>query len=281
MTVEFDLSIFPDAFLKFLRRIYSKPMSVVVIKGVPKSGKTDFMLKLFEILRSMGLIKNFASNAECRGCSWISYIDNLMGLKTWGYGNRESKLFGYDEVIESATNRRAMSDLNVGWVQYLPQVSKAHMHILALVQEEEGGKRFYESVFLDPVFLRGMWYKEKRDVAVFKSKFYDVEGYRLRDIPKTGVPFDKDVPAHFTLNQTANILDIKMLPRTMQVALLYRNDDVGYDEVKRQTGLTENKQVQREIKKALRILLMSDEGRKRLEVVKDEVLKDGDKVTTV
>jgi hypothetical protein len=111
-----------------------------------------------------------------------------------------------------------------------------------------------------------MWYKERRDVATFKSKFYDCEGLRQTNLPRTTVPFDKDIPAHFTLNPPAGIGDLKLLPRTMQVALLYARDECGYDEIKKATGLTENKQVQREIKKALRLLLETEKGKELLEV---------------
>jgi hypothetical protein len=57
--------------------------------------------------------------------------------------------------------------------------------------------------------------------------------------------------------------DFALLPRTFQVAFLYSRDECGYDEVKKATGLTENKQVQREVKKALKMLvtlLQSDKG---------------------
>ncbi|MGA3289354.1 MAG: hypothetical protein ABSD42_03835 [Candidatus Bathyarchaeia archaeon] len=256
MTVNVD--DVPLEFRKILTRIYKKPMSLVVIKGVPKSGKTDFALHIAEILKAMGLIKNFASNAETKGCDWIQYIDALNLLKAWGYNNRESKLFIFDEVIESTTNRRAMTDLNVGWVQYLPQISKAHMHILAIVQEEKGGKRYYESVFLDPVYIRGLWYKERRDMALFKSAFYEIEGFRLRNIPRTSVPFDKDTPAHFALT---GLSDTKVLPRTLQVAILYAREGKNYKDIEHETGLHFDMEVKREIKKALNMFIKSMEGK--------------------
>jgi hypothetical protein len=260
--VVIDVDSLPYDFKRILTRIYLKPMSVIVIKGVPKSGKTDFALFIAECLKAMGLIKNFASNAEVLNSPWMQKIDALNILKAWGFANHESKLYIYDELIESATNRRAMSEINVAWLQYLPQISKAHMHILAIVQEEEGGKKFYESVFLDPVYLRGVWIKVKRDVAKFKSRFYYIDGYEIHDLPRTNITFDKDTPAHFSMVRTSNS-DFSLLPRTFQVAMLYQRDEVGYDEVKKATGLTENKQVQREVKKALRMfmsLLNSDKG---------------------
>jgi hypothetical protein len=254
----------PKEFAKLMSRIYHKRMSVTVIKGVPQSGKTDFLLTMMDYLHNNGIIEEFATNATVLDCSWIKKIESLTALKQWGYSNSKSKFFGYDELIESTTNRRAMSDLNVAWVQNLPQISHQLMHICALVQEEIGGKRYYESVFLDPVYLRGVWYKEKRDVAVFKSHFYKEweDGYRLRDIPRTCIKFDRDTQATFKLNSSAGLNDISLLPKTMQVAVLYARDECGYEEVKKATGLTENKQVQREIKKALRLLLQLDEGKK-------------------
>ena len=146
---EIRLEDAPKDLIHILRRLYTKPMSVVIIRGLPKTGKTDFMLFIMQVLKQMGLIKHFASNTHTEE-SWITPIEALNILRGWGGSNRESKLFGYDEVIESCTNRRAMADINVGWVKFLPQISKMHMHVLALVQEDQNGKKYYESVFVDP-----------------------------------------------------------------------------------------------------------------------------------
>lgn len=251
----------PKELIHILRRIYTKPMSVVIIRGLPKSGKTDFMLLLMQLLKEMGLIKHFASNTHTK-VDWITPIEALNILKNWGNANRESKLFGYDEVIESATNRRAMTDLNVGWVKFLPQISKHHMHVLALVQEEKNGKKYYESVFVDPVFLRGVWTKVSKTYARFESSYLEIEGYDLTYVPRTTIPFDKDLIATFELNAAPSMSDFNILPRTIQVAMIYQNEKSGYDEVLKQCGLTDKKQVQRELKKICKLFLQTDAAQK-------------------
>jgi hypothetical protein len=228
----------PKELLKILSRIYHKRMSVVMIKGVPQSGKTDFALLIAETLRKMSLIQEFATNASVLNCSWMKKIEAMNILKAWGYSTKHSKLFIYDEVIESATNRRAMSDLPVAWVQNLPQISHQDIHILALVQEEKGGKRFYESAFQDPAFLRGIWYKEQRDKAVFKSQFYDdwKDGYELSGIPKTTIEFDKHTHAIFQLTGS-DTNNFNAQPLQIQIASLYVQFR-SYKKIREQLNMT-------------------------------------------
>ena len=61
---EIRLEDAPKDLIHILRRLYTKPMSVVIIRGLPKTGKTDFMLFIMQVLKQMGLIKHFASNTH-------------------------------------------------------------------------------------------------------------------------------------------------------------------------------------------------------------------------
>lgn len=257
---EIKLEDAPKELLHILRRIYSKPMSIIIVRGLPKTGKTDFMLFIMQVLKQMGLIQHFASNTHTEE-PWITPIEALNILRGWGGSNRESKLFGYDEVIESATNRRAMSELNVGWVKFLPQISKCHMHILALVQEDDRGKMYYESVFSDPVFLRGVWTKVSKTYARFESSYLEIEGYDLTYVPRTTLRFDKDLIATFELKSAPSLADFSQLTRTLQVAMLYQMEGIGYKQIKTDCGLTD-KQVQREIKRVCRLFLQSPAAEK-------------------
>ena len=250
------LNDLPLKLIRLLKRIYQKKMSVVIIKGIPQSGKTNTALLFAEILVAMGLIEEVATNSPITEPFplWLKKIEALNILTAWGYSNSKKKLFIYDELIESATNRRAMNDINVAWVKNLGQISHQSMHLIAIVQEEQGGKKMYESAFLDPAYLRGIWYKETRQTAIFTTRFYKEEypdGLRITGFPKTSICYDKDVKAHFELTSLTGIDQIHLLPLTLQVAILYSKKDIGYNEVKKATGLKDNKQVQREIKKAL------------------------------
>jgi hypothetical protein len=259
-----DLECAPKELLKILKALYRDPMSVVIIRGTPKTGKTDFAALIMEILHNLGIIKHFASNTEFN-CSWIAKINALNTLRAWGESNRQPKIYVYDELIQSATNRRAMSELNVAWVQFLPQISKMHMHILAIVQEDQQGKRYYESVFCDPVYLRGVWTKVTKTFATFRSLYLKQTGdmnseeYSLNDVPRTAVKFDKDLVATFQLNDIPSMADFAKMPRTLKVAMLYSKDDCGYEAIRKETGL-DRKQIQREIKRICRLFLQTDKA---------------------
>lgn len=247
----------PKDLVRILKAIYKDPMSVIIIRGLPKSGKTDFMLLLFEVLKDLGLIKHFASNTHTK-TDWVNTIEALNVLRAWASSDRSPKIFGYDEVIESATNRRAMSDLNVAWVKFLPQISKYHLHILALVQEDQRGRKYYESVFTDPVFLRGLWTKVSKTYARFESSFLEIEGYDLTTVPRTHIKFDKDLIATFSLSASPSLADFNKLNRTIQVAMVYQNETGTFEDIKKMTGLSDRKQIQRELKKICRLFVQGN-----------------------
>lgn len=259
IVVNINVNDAPEKLIKILKAIYREPMSVVVIRGLPKTGKTDFASFIMDLLKQLGLVKQFASNTHF-SVPWVKPIESLNNLRTWGLENRDTKLFIYDELIESATNRRAMSDLNVAWVQFLPQISKMHIHILAIVQEDQQGKRYYESVFTDPVFLRGVWTKVTKTFATFRSHYLkqtgdlDTEEYSLNNIPRSAIRFDKDLVATFSLNAAPSMADFSKMTRTMQIAMMYKEDGNGYDEIQKQTGL-DRKQIQRELKRICKIFV--------------------------
>lgn len=252
----------PSRFRQILEKIYSEQMSIIGITGYPKTGKTDFALRLAEELKELRVVERpghedriitrFASNIETNA-DWMKHVSSLNLLKIWAKENREPKLFIYDEIIESTPGRRAMSTLNVEWLKFLPQISKAHMHVLALCQE----KRLAESVFFLPVFNRGNWVKLSKKIAVFSSNYFRLEEYKLLSIPRTTIKFDPDLVATFSLADDSATTHFDQLSRTMQVAKLY-SEGHNYTAIMQRLGLTEKKQIQRELQRICRILVTGD-----------------------
>jgi hypothetical protein len=264
--VKYDLNLddAPEELIKILKALYRDPMSIVIIRGLPKTGKTDFAGLIAELCKKLGIIKFFASNTDFN-CPWIAKIQALNTLQAWGESNRGSKLYIYDELIQSATNRRAMKDLNVALVQFLPQISKYGMHLIVIVQEDQSGKRYYESVFRDPVYLRGVWTKVTKTFATFRSQYLKQTGdmrtddYSLNSVPRTSIKFDKDRIATFVLNESPSMTDFSKMPRTLKVAMIYATEKGGFGSIEKETGLN-RKQIQREIKKICRLFLSTDKA---------------------
>jgi len=199
-----------------------------------------------EILKALGLIREFASNAQTMNVNDfpMKHIEALNQLKAFGTADRHSKLFMYDEVIESTPTRSAMSKLNVGWVRVIPQLSKMHMHLLVLTQVTQ----MADSVFMNPVFCRGVWRKTSLTTAEFSGRDIVRDIYKVSDVPRTSIAFDPDLIATFKLEETS--MDFKNMPLMFQVARLY-GDNGTYAIIKKTLNIPDI-QIRREIMKVCR-----------------------------
>jgi hypothetical protein len=243
-----DIRTMPLGMLRIFRRIYTQPASVVIITGNWKLGKTDFGFFNMEILKALGLIREFASNAQTMNVDDfpMKHIEALNQLKAFGTADRHSKLFMYDEVIESTPTRSAMSKLNVGWVRFIPQLSKMHMHLLVLTQVTQ----MADSVFMNPVFCRGVWRKTSLTTAEFSGRDIVRDVYKVSDVPRTSIAFDPDLIATFKLEETS--MDFKNMPLMIQVASLY-GDNMSFPKIGEKLGL-HRQQIKREIMKVCRFV---------------------------
>lgn len=196
-----------------LKRLYGKPASVTLITGLWKTGKTDWGLKLTELTQELNLIKEFAGNVETVN-SYIQFINDFRGFDLWAYSNRHPKMFLYDEAVESSPRRKAMSSINVGWVQRIPQLSKGKIHLIVLVQEEN----LADSIFLNPTFLRGIWRKLEKTTLKFDARWLETS-LKWFNIPRTKIQFDPYLGATFKLENPQ--LQFDMLPMPLKVLELY------------------------------------------------------------
>lgn len=185
----------PQTMKTVLNSVYGSPASVTIITQVRgwKYGKTDFALLLTEMCFTLGLIQIAASNTETK--DGIDFINDFQNLDYWLTSSKRRKMFLFDEAIEAAQRRRAMSNINVEWIRRIPQLSKSRCHLLVITQETE----LTESAFFKWSFLRGVWTKLNRTTVTFMSR-YVANGKVLKwiDLPPTTIKFDPYLLATFT-----------------------------------------------------------------------------------
>lgn len=183
-----------------LRRIFDLPATIIIVFGEWKLGKTDFALFLYEELMRLGIIRMGATNIVTEH-SDIGCIQNMPFLKGWMFKDKISKLYIYDESIRGTPRRRAMSKLNVAWLQdIIPELSKGKAKLIVISQELE----FTESIFYHPTFLRGMFEKVSLKTVVLQSRLIKQRKATFYDVPRTSIKFDPFRGAAFNLEATIN-----------------------------------------------------------------------------
>ncbi len=250
-----SLPITPN--LKYvLNRVYGLPASITSLTGLWKTGKTDFALTLSQYVRELGLITNIASNVETTSppeLAPVKFIDNFSSFDLWLYSDNQRKMFLYDEVVESAPSRGAMTSLNVGWVRRIPQLSKGRCHLVAITQEENLG----DSVFINPSFNRGTWKKLQKTVVQFHSSFMGGDYFEFGNLPKTSINFDPYHPASFHMENPNEYLTSSSIP--LKVLVMYSRglslgkiaEELKIDKINpRQTVL-------RELRRGIRAILVT------------------------
>lgn len=249
-----------------LRAIYGEPSSVSVLIGEWKTGKTDLALHLIEECKRLELISQAGSNIMCfkdKGCTEpdpenVRYIDNFLELKSWMYTGFR-KMFIFDEALKSAPSRRAMSRLNTGWLEILPELSKGRCHLVVIVQTKD----YAEKSFLDPAYVRAEWEKptlrpsnpQYRKIVDLRSRLIPWPyNHTFQDLPPTKIFFDpyrsapwKEVPEGTQLGN---------LSIELQIAWDYGHGLSTDDIVKKyKNDCRDRTQATRMIRKALKALM--------------------------
>jgi len=93
-------------FRQILFRLFRGP-SIVVIGGSWKTGKTDFSLRISELLTQYGIVSQVASNIDTLG--FYDQLTDAISLKNWLYRSQARKLYIFDEASEHLPNTRGMS----------------------------------------------------------------------------------------------------------------------------------------------------------------------------
>lgn len=211
---------------------------------------------LSEYVRDLGIISNVASNVETKSppeLSPVHFIDNFYTFDMWLYSDSQRKMFLYDEVVESAPSRGAMTSLNVGWVRRIPQLSKGRCHLVAITQEENLG----DSVFINPSFNRGTWKKLQKTVVQFHSSYLGGDYFEFGNLPKTTIGFDPYHPASFHMENPSEFLFSDSIP--LKVLALYgKGLSLGkIAEELKVSGVNPRQSVLRELRKGIRAILVT------------------------
>jgi hypothetical protein len=162
-----------------------------VIGGAWKTGKTDFSLKISEDLAILGLIHETASNIETY--EHYPLISDLLSLKQWLYKDNRRKLYIFDEASEHLDSRRAMSTKNVGFMNMIPQISKAHAKMIVVGHQLAR----VDKTLLDDTYCRGVFIKTNLKSVRLISHLLN-HPYTFHNLNPTTVRFDPYAIAPFT-----------------------------------------------------------------------------------
>lgn len=172
--------------------LFEEP-SVVLIGGTWKVGKTDFGLYISEWLKrikswtpgpsNITIISEVATNIDTFGA--YPQITDLISIKQWLYGSKRRKLYICDEASEHFKNRRSMSNKNVGFMDLIPQISKAHGRMIVI------GHNLLkvDSELLEETWCRGVFLKETLKSAHLLSNRVPGD-LTFENLSRTSIKFD-------------------------------------------------------------------------------------------
>ena len=227
-----------------LIKLYKEsPASISVISGKWKTGKTDFALFLAidELHDRLKIVEEVGSNIQTDDTS-ITYINNFVDLETWLFRNKRRKVFIFDEALKAAPSRSAMSRLNVKWLEYVPELSKARTHLFIITQEES----FMEKLFLHPTFVRARWIKlNLKTVDLISQQFDGI--CRFNDVPKTRVSFD---PYRIATWQMEPDAEMSVVDNDILAALAYARGEKTH-EIMQKFGFRYRSEFTNAIKRAI------------------------------
>ena len=177
-------------FSDFIVHIFRRQISgFVIILGRRGTGKTDFSLLIAEILVSMGLIEQVATNIKIYDSPFpIKEITNLEDLEYWCKNTVGRKLYLFDEIGKGMTRRRPMSSLNVKLIHHFQKLRKYKLSVVATTIQD----KYVDSAVLGEDTLDGYFVKpnyRNPKVALYQDNLEDLD-LDIYDIPKTTVKFD-------------------------------------------------------------------------------------------
>jgi hypothetical protein len=204
--------------VKIVRKFFSQwTTPICVIYGNPETGKTDTSLLLAEIGLKENMIDYFASNINTFGRG--ERITNLEDLKKWFQLQTGRKLFILDEAGVSLFSRDALSKLNKEMIKECMLLRKFHVHMVFVLPDIAHLDEFKDSG------LTGLYIKKKRGKnhsfnAIIRLRGFPYE-IRVKNIPKTSIPYNTFDISPFTLEKEINEGDVEIRGLPYKVAYLY------------------------------------------------------------
>jgi hypothetical protein len=145
------------------------------------------------------VITDVATNIDTKG--YYQEVNDLVTLRQWLYSNDHTKLYILDEANEHLAGRRAMSGKNVGFIQLIPEISKAHAKLLIIGHQ----LLTIDKTLINEVWCRGAFIKLGLKKAYLISSLLP-QPYTFDNIPKTSISFDPYVLAPFQESPTGKLL---------------------------------------------------------------------------
>jgi len=170
--------------------IFSRlPSAFIVILGRRGTGKTDFGLRIMEIVWKAGIISNFATNVKINDSPFpIQEITNLQDLRYWCKNTHGPKMFLFDEIGKALQRRSPMASLNIKLINEFQIMRKYKLSTVATtIDEQYVDKAVLGSQILDGYFLKNNWKNPK--IAIYDD-FLEIFRVRLYPINATSIKYD-------------------------------------------------------------------------------------------
>lgn len=138
---------------EILKPIFSHEAIIVIVKGFWKKGKTNVGLRIIEDLLESNIISVAGTNIKITETDKIKYIEDFESLKEFHFDHPtrpKHKGFIFDEAGKLTVRRRAMGKANVGWMQFIPELSKGRMKLIVITQSEF----LTDNIFVNTEFTR-------------------------------------------------------------------------------------------------------------------------------
>jgi len=177
-----------------MKMVYSRKAESVWVhtEGRNQTGKTDWNLRQFEMIKRLGLGDVFATNIETVECDWIEKIYDFDTLeKRCKMLNVNPRKYGLKRVFFLISELADFVPRDQPWsnVEFIKKLQKVRKYGLCVLSDAID--RVDERV-LNPTHFHGKFKKlSKKDPT--RAKYYDWTTGRVfpvYDIPRTTIPFD-------------------------------------------------------------------------------------------
>jgi len=179
-----------EDFTDLIKHLFLRGTSAfLMIFGRRETGKTDFSLLIAEIVYTLGIIENIATNIKIYESPFpIKHITNLDDLKFWASDTPARKLYICDEFGKAMRRRTPMSSLNVKFLDEFQILRKYKLSTIAMTPDETfvDNAALGESI-LDGYFLKPSFKDPK--IALYYDNLEPLQK-NISDIPRTSIHFD-------------------------------------------------------------------------------------------
>lgn len=210
LSEKYDLNQLNQMVPPLLVDLLSRDGFTIFVKGGKESGKTNFVMLLFEILNSFEIRRHFATNIKTESY-YVTQIANKPDLDAWLKKTKGLKTYACDELGKNLRKFGFASKRN----QELLDVIQLIRHFDAGFIGMAPASKFVDSGFLIPGdILDAEIIKISKTTAKILD-YYHGEAYFWRDIPATSIIHNGKDICEFSMEKP---LDVENLPLCCKVA---------------------------------------------------------------